>query len=175
VRTYQLSHLRKIALALVCVCLFTSACQGDGRSPINVMQKIPSVNGISQSYTLTQGPVVKRQNGSTPSPTLTVTPTPIPTTNFNSGSPFYFAMGSEPDGALRTPLVQEAPVKMLTSWHASHNDLSWITTWHSTYIPCLYARGYALQLVVCSGGPLVNFNTSYGPAGCWRGSSTVPE
>jgi hypothetical protein len=158
--TYQLSRLRKIALALVCVCLcvFTSACQGNGRSPVNSLRNTPSPTGAKQSDTSSQGFVVQRQSEATSTPTPTV-----PTT-FNSGSPFYFAMGSEADGALRTPLVQQAPVKMLTSWFNGHSDLSWITSWQNSFIPSLYARGYVLQLVVWSGGSQVNFNTAYGPA-----------
>jgi len=158
--TYQLSRLLKIALALVCICLcvFTSACQDNARSPINRMHKTPLANGVKQSVTPNQGLVVRRQNEATPT-------TPTPTTSFNAGSQFYFAMGSQPNGALRTPLVQQAPVKMLTSWYNHHSDLHWITRWHSSYIPSLYARGYTLQLVVWDGGePKANFNTAYGPA-----------
>lgn len=156
----QLNRLRKIALALVCICLcvFTSACQGNGRSPVNSLQITPSPTGAKQSATSAQGFVVRRQSEATS------TPTPTVHTTLNSGSPFYFDMGSEPDGALRTPLVQQAPVKMLTSWYAGHSDLAWITSWHSSFIPSLYARGYVLQLVVWSGGPQVHFNTAYGPA-----------
>ena len=156
--TYQLNRLRKIALALVCICLcvFTSACQGNGRSPVYRMQRTPLAKDTNQSETRNQGLVVQQQQRATPTPTVHTT--------LNSGSPFYFAMGSEPDGALRTPLAQQAPVKMLTSWYAGHSDLAWITSWHSSFIPSLYARGYVLQLVVWSGGPQVHFNTAYGPA-----------
>jgi len=152
--TYQLRRQRKIALALVyiCLCVFASACQDNRSFPVESVQKTPPANSAKQSDTPTPGLVIQQQNESTPA----MKP--------NSGSQFYFAMGSEPDGALRTPLVQQAPVKMLTSWYASHNDLTWITAWHSSFIPSLYARGYALQLVVWSGGPLVKFNTAYGPA-----------
>jgi hypothetical protein len=76
-------------------------------------------------------------------------------------------MGSEASGALKTPLVQQSPVKMLTSWYNGHNDFSWINGWHSSFIPSLYAKGYVLQLVVWSGDPEVNLNTRYGPA-CGR-------
>jgi hypothetical protein len=148
--TYQLSRLCKIALALVCTCLFVftlAACQDNGRTPVNSVKKTPLAYGV-------------RQNN-TPTPATTSTPT----TKFNPGSQFYFAMGSEANGALRAPLVQQAPVKMLTSWYNRRSDLAWITKWQSSYIPSLYAQGYALQLVVWDGGdPRVNFNTAYGPA-----------
>ena len=159
---YRLSRSRKIAMAMVCICLcvFTSACQNNSSAPVHSVQKIPLARGARQSGTPTQGLVVQQQHVSTP------TPGPTPTTpQFNSSSPFYFAMGSEADGALRTQLVQQAPVKMLTSWYNSHSDLAWMTRLHSSYIPSLYARGYVLQLVVWDGGdPKVNFNTAYGPA-----------
>lgn len=157
---YQLSHLRKIALALVCISLFVFALayQGNGRSPVYSMQRTPSANDTNQSETRNQGLVVQQQQRATPTPTVHAT--------LNSGSPFYFAMGSEANGALRTPLAQQAPVKMLTSWYASHSDLAWIISWHSSFIPSLYTQGYVLQLVVWSEGTKVNFNTAYGPA-CW--------
>ena len=100
-----------------------------------------------------------QQKGVTSTPTATRS-----STTSNPSSPFYFAMGPEASGALTTPLVRHAPVKMLTSWYNGHNDLSWITSWHSSFIPSLYAKGYALQLIVWSGDPLVNLNTRYGPA-----------
>jgi len=156
--TYQLSHWRKIVLALVCVCscVFASACQDNKSAPVNSVQKTPLANGARQSDPTTQGLVIQRQNETTPTPT--------PTTKFNSSSPFYFATGSEADAAVSYPLVQQAPVKMLTSWFNGHRDLTWITDWHKSLIPSLYARGYTLQLMVWNGGPLVHFNTAYGPA-----------
>ena len=168
--THQLSCPRKITLALVCLCfcVCTSACQSNGKSSINNTQIIPSTKDTNLSETLDDGIDVQAL-GQTLYPQTQdngVTQTQIPAgqTTFNAGSPFYFAMGPEASGALTTPLVKQSPVKMLTSWYNGHNDLSWITSWHSSFIPSLYAKGYVLQLVVWSGDPLVHLNTRYGPA-----------
>ena len=75
-----------------------------------------------------------------------------------------FGMGSEADGARRALLVKEAPVRMLTSWYNGPHDLSWMTNWHNTIVARDYADGYALHLVVWSGGPWVKLTTAYGPA-----------
>src|SRR5437870_11412678 len=81
--------------------------------------------------------------------------------------PLMFGMGTELSGDLSTPLVQQAPVKLLTSWYNRPDDLSWMSTWHATLIPKAYAAGYALQLVIWAGGPEVQLTTKYGPA-CGR-------
>jgi hypothetical protein len=165
--THQLGYPRKIVFALVCIylCVCATACQSNGKLSFNNKQITPSTNDTNQSEIRNQGIDVQapgqpiypqaEKNG--------VTPT-LDTTTSKAGSPFYFAMGAEASGALTTPLVRQAPVKMLTSWYNGHNDLSWITGWHSSFIPSLYAKGYVLQLVVWSGDPEVNLNTRYGPA-----------
>ncbi len=175
--THQLSCPRKIALALVCICfcLFASACQSTGKPLVNNTQGMSTTNGTDQTGNRNHSTVVQvpSPDGSNTQPQVqknggTRAPYPTsPTTASNTASPFYFAMGSEASGALKTPLVQQSPVKMLTSWYNGHNDLSWITSWHSSFIPSLYAKGYVLQLVVWSGDPEVNLNTRYGPA-CGR-------
>src|SRR5436309_16056515 len=142
----QLICPRKIAMALVCICycLFASACQSTGKPLVNTTHQA----GTRNHSTIVQVP---GSDGSNTQPQIqkngdTRTPYPTsPTTTSNTASPFYFAMGSEASGALKTPLVQQSPVKMLTSWYNSHNDLSWITSWHSSFIPSLYAKGYVLQ------------------------------
>ena len=161
-RTDQLRHPRTIVLALISIgiVIFASACQGNGGPPVNKAQGTPTANATNQSGARNHGIVIQVPGhyltppGQTPGP-------------FYSSSPFYFAMGSQAGGALRTALVQQAPVKMLTSWFNGHRDLSWITRLHSSFIPGLYAQGYALQLVVWSGDPKVQLHTRYGPA-CGR-------
>src|SRR2546421_6220501 len=158
----ELSCPRKTTLALVCICFWVcaSACQSNRTPLVNNTQKSPSTNDIHQSETRNHSIVVQahvQNNGGTS--------TPIPIahkTTSNAGTPFYFAMGSEASGDLTTPLVQQSPVKMLTSWYNGHNDLSWITSWHSSFIPSLYAKGDVLQLEDWSGGPKVNVNTRDG-------------
>jgi hypothetical protein len=53
---------------------------------------------------------------------------------------------------------------MLTSWYNGPNDLAWLSNWQYDEVPNDYAAGYALHLVVWSGGPTVPLTTPYGPA-----------
>jgi hypothetical protein len=78
-----------------------------------------------------------------------------------------FGIGPEADGALKTRLVQEAPVKMLTSWYNGPGDLSWMTGWRTNLVPQAYASGKALHLIVWAGDAEVSFPTKYGTA-CGR-------
>src|SRR5262249_36650394 len=78
-----------------------------------------------------------------------------------------FGIGPEADGALKTRLVQEAPVKMLTSWYNGPGDLAWMTGWRTNLVPQVYASGKALQLIVWARGADVSFATKYGTA-CGR-------
>jgi hypothetical protein len=88
-------------------------------------------------------------------------------TRVTAGSQLMFGMGPELNGALSTPLVQQAPVRLLTSWYNTPDDLSWMSSWHATLIPKAYAAGYALQLVIWTDVPEVHLTTKYGPA-CGR-------
>jgi hypothetical protein len=78
-----------------------------------------------------------------------------------------FGLGPEADGALASNLVATAPVKMMTSWYNSPNDLNWMTGWRNSLVPNAYASGYTLHLIVYSGGPEGAVSTSYGDA-CGR-------
>src|SRR5262245_20612474 len=78
-----------------------------------------------------------------------------------------FGIGPEADGALKTRLVQEAPVKMLTSWYNGPGDLAWMTGWRTNLVPQAYASGKALHLIVWAGGAEVSLPTKYGTA-CGR-------
>jgi len=78
-----------------------------------------------------------------------------------------FGIGPEADGALKTRLAQEAPVKMLTSWYNGPGDLSWMTGWRTNLVPQAYASGKALHLIVWAGDAEVSFPTKYGTA-CGR-------
>jgi hypothetical protein len=88
-------------------------------------------------------------------------------TRATAGSQLMFGMGPELSGALSTPLVQQAPVRLLASWYNTPDDLSWMSSWHATLIPKAYAAGYALQLVIWTDVPEVHLTTKYGPA-CGR-------
>ena len=103
-----------------------------------------------------------------PSPSPLPTAAPSPTTAPPQGGPkLIFGLGAEADQALSARLVREAPVRMLTSWYNSPNDLAWMTGWRTGLVPRAYANGYALHLIVFSDIPESRFNTPYGAA-CGR-------
>jgi hypothetical protein len=76
-------------------------------------------------------------------------------------------MGPEADGALRTRLVEDTPVRMLTNWYNGPNDLTWMSGWKDSVVPHAYASGYALHLIIWTGDPEVTLSTKYGTA-CGR-------
>jgi hypothetical protein len=78
-----------------------------------------------------------------------------------------FGIGSQAIDARSARLVQEAPVRMLTSWYNGPADLSWMTAWKSSVVPRSYAQGYALHLIVWTDVPEGRVQTQYGPA-CGR-------
>ena len=98
---------------------------------------------------------------------LSSTPSPEPTDNEKKIPQLIFGMGSEADGAEKTNLVREAPVKMLTSWYNGPSDLEWMTGWKNNLVPRLYSEGYTLHLIVFTEKPEGEVATSAGPA-CGR-------
>jgi hypothetical protein len=78
-----------------------------------------------------------------------------------------FGIGAEADSAMATALTRQAPVQMLSSWYNGPNDLSWLSGWRTSTVPRAYAAGYAMHLIVFSGGSEVPVSTRYGPA-CGR-------
>jgi hypothetical protein len=84
-------------------------------------------------------------------------PTSVPPT---TGAPkLLFGIGTEADSAIKARLTSEAPVRMLTSWYNSPNDLSWMTGWKNGLVPRAYAAGYARHLIVFSDIPEAQFAT----------------
>ncbi len=60
-----------------------------------------------------------------------------------------FGMGDEIAGAEATPLYNDAPVNMVTSWYNDSGDLSWMNGYRGTnQIEQIYAEGKANELVV---------------------------
>lgn len=100
------------------------------------------------------------------SPTSTATPMPSLRPTFQP-TQLLFGMGPEADQALQTRLVKEAPVKMLSSWYNSPNDLAWITKWKYDLVPQSYAKGYVLHVITFTDHPEIPLQTAYGPA-CGR-------
>jgi hypothetical protein len=104
-----------------------------------------------------------------PQPTAVPTALPAPTqAPPSNGAPkLLFGIGAEADSAIKARLTTEAPVRMLTSWYNSPNDLSWMTGWKDGLVPRAYAAGYALHLIVFTDVPETNIQTKYGTA-CGR-------
>ena len=131
-------------------------------SPTAVPPTAPSLS-ITATRVPTQPPAT-----STPVPTQSPAATTTPTQPPAAGTPrLLFGIGPEADSALQTRLVQEAPVRMLTSWYNGPNDLSWMAGWKNGLVPRSYASGYALHLVVFSGDAEMQVATQYGTA-CGR-------
>jgi hypothetical protein len=78
-----------------------------------------------------------------------------------------FGLGPEADTARHSPLTQQAPVHMLTSWYNGPSDLSWIKPWRTSEVPSAYAAGYALHLIVYTNSREQAVSTRYGRA-CGR-------
>jgi hypothetical protein len=119
-------------------------------------------------------------NTAAPAPTAATTTVDVPPTVASpsvsssasatvsaAGPRLLFGMGTEADAAIKTPLVKQAPVRMLTSWYNGPKDLSWITRWKNGIVRQAYAAGFALHLIVFSDDPEVAFTTPHGPA-CGR-------
>jgi hypothetical protein len=53
---------------------------------------------------------------------------------------------------------------MLSSWYNGPADLGWMTAWKGTEVRRDYAAGYAMHLIVWSGGPHAEEATPHGPA-----------
>jgi hypothetical protein len=73
----------------------------------------------------------------------------IPPAQASSVPKLIMGMGDEISGAEATPLYNQAPVNMVTSWYNNHGDLSWMTdSGEKAQIDQLYAEGKANELVV---------------------------
>lgn len=84
-----------------------------------------------------------------------------------ASTPLLFGIGPQADGALAQRLTAETPIKMLTSWYNSPNDLGFMRGWQDDRIPNAYAAGYSLHLIVWTDKPEGELTTKYGPA-CGR-------
>lgn len=84
-----------------------------------------------------------------------------------AASRLLFGLGPEADSARKSPLVRQAPVRMLTSWFNGSSDLSWMGGWRPTIVLPAYRQRLALHVVVWDGGPERPLSTPHGPA-CGR-------
>jgi hypothetical protein len=75
-----------------------------------------------------------------------------------------FGLGPTADVAVRSPLTQQAPVSLVTTWFNGPEDLEWLSGWADNLIPEVYAEGKAHHLIVFDGGESGITETPYGPA-----------
>lgn len=73
-----------------------------------------------------------------------------------------FGIGTEAGDAIKYPIVTQAPVKMLSSWFNSTDDLQWMVNMKNDVVPQSYAKGYALHLITHFDGPEGNVSTQFG-------------
>ncbi len=114
-------------------------------------------------------------NPTRPAPTTTTTTRraatttgrPAASTDGPSGPRLLFGIGPEADQARVSPLVRQAPVRMLTSWYNGPGDLEWMAGWRGGEVPRAYAAGYRLHLIVFSGDEEGQVATPHGQA-CGR-------
>jgi hypothetical protein len=138
-----------------------------GTHTFRIIGKTPQVR-IDQLLITTNQQTVPPNPGA---PTASVPPAPTPTPTMTqppaAAPTLLFGMGAEADNALQARLVQEAPVRMLTSWYNGPNDLAWMTAWRNDLVPKAYGSGYAMHLIVFSDLPESQIQTQYGTA-CGR-------
>lgn len=107
----------------------------------------------------------------TPTPTIIATATIIPTSTpipiIIPSSKILFGIGSQAGPAMNFRLVNEAPVRMLTSWYNGTKDLEWMRVQQNDLIPRLYAKKYIVHLITWTDLPEVDIQTPHGPA-CGR-------
>jgi hypothetical protein len=61
---------------------------------------------------------------------------------------YYYGIGPEADQAQSYPLVQNARVKILSSWFNGTKDLAWMTGWQGAGVNNWWTRGYVLHVIV---------------------------
>jgi hypothetical protein len=85
------------------------------------------------------------------------------------GSPpsIRFGIGPVASSASKSHLVNQSPVRMLSTWYNDPTDLTWVMNWKHDLVTQLYAANYSLHIIVFSDGPEVQISTAYGSA-CGR-------
>lgn len=96
------------------------------------------------------------------------TDAPAPGPVANTDGRLLFGVGPTADSALASPVTQQAPVRMLTTWYNGPKDLEWLRGWRDSLIPQAYADGFAHHVIVFSDDPEGSVSTSAGQA-CGRG------
>jgi hypothetical protein len=136
----------------------------------NGLHTLTVVLDLSDGGTATARASFSVFNPAKPPPTTRATATttaPTTTRPKPAGPRLLFGMGPEADVARGSPLVRQAPVRMLTSWYNGPGDLAWMAGWKGGLVPQAYAAGFALHLIVYTGDPEGPIATPYGDA-CGR-------
>src|SRR5262249_39605647 len=84
------------------------------------------------------------------------------------GPRVLFGLGTEADSARRTQLVQQSPVKMLTSWYNGSKGPGWMGSGGTGTGARSFAAGVAMHLIVFTNDAEGALSTPQGPA-CGRG------
>jgi hypothetical protein len=153
-------------LVAVLVAVSVTAC-GRGRGPRPPGPTTTPLAAVPPAALATPHPTRPAPTTTTRRATTTTTGRPAATTDAPSGPRLLFGMGPEADIARRTPLVKQAPVRMLTNWYNGPGDLDWMATWRRGEVPRAYAAGYSLHLVVYTGDAEGPMATEHGQA-CGR-------
>jgi hypothetical protein len=167
------SRPRAAAVALAAVlAVSVPACAHDpgGRSaPASTVQRAepasakPSGSAFSTANPTRGVATTTRSRDATPTPARSSAPASARATRPR----LLFGIGPEANLARATPLVRQAPVRMLTSWYNGPADLDWMAAWERGEVPRAYAAGYALHLIVYSGDAEGPVATPHGQA-CGR-------
>jgi hypothetical protein len=95
-------------------------------------------------------------------PACAPVPTPTPTLP-PAGPRITFGLGSQAENAIRSRLVADAPVRILSNWYNGPNDLGWMTdAWHRSIYQGAYSAGFALHLITWTPEPETTFTASTG-------------
>ena len=156
-------------LIAVLVAASMTACQRDpAPRPQDPTTPVADSAGVPPAAFATPNPTRAAPTITTRQATTATTGQPAATTDGRSGPRLLFGIGPEADQARVSPLVRQAPVRMLTSWYNGPGDLGWMAAWRGGEVPRAYAAGYILHLIVYSGDPEEPVATPYGQA-CGRG------
>jgi hypothetical protein len=81
-----------------------------------------------------------------------LTCTLIPNSGPNSPPSLLFGLGPEAHAAANSPLNQQAPLGMYSTWYNGPGDLDWMRDWEGSFVPQVYASGRATHIIIHSDG-----------------------
>jgi hypothetical protein len=84
-------------------------------------------------------------------------------------------LGTEAVDSINSQIVKDSPIKMLSSWFNTTEDLSWMgDQWHRDFIKDAYAKGYTMHVITFNNDAEDLLTTSGGTA-CGRGYPLTPQ